>query len=101
MGHNKNIRIGQHVVYHDEQGRAHDALVTAIHGEPNYGLVMGADAPLVNVVLVSDDQARKDVYGRQIERLTSLSHASGVQGVHGMYWRHIDEEPNPGIVAVT
>lgn len=47
----------------------------------------------INVVFVSDDIARQDTYGRQIERATSCNHKLQMN-VHGFYWRFEDEEPN-------
>lgn len=76
-------RIGDHVVYVDSRGRTRDALVTAIHEgmKPEPGAQPG-----VNVVLVSDDEAREDSYGRQVERETSVVHEAS-QPAHGNYWR--------------
>lgn len=51
------------------------------------------DGPLVNLVILSDDEERTDSYGRQIERPTSISHASDNKS-HGNYWRWPDEDPN-------
>jgi hypothetical protein len=75
--------VGQVVVFHNARGVPHNALVTVAWTET-----------CVNLVFVSGDEAKKDQYGRQIERETSVQHKS-VQGVHGNYWRFPDEEPNP------
>ena len=76
-------KIGDVVVYHEPDGAARNSLVTAVWSPP-----------LVNLVHISGDDARTDSYGRQIERPTSVSHASQMP-VHGRYWRWPDEEPNP------
>ena len=75
--------LGGHVIWHDNRGRAYDALVTAVWSET-----------CINVVFVSQDENRRDDCGRQIERQTSATH-KGTQKVHGFYWRFPDEEPNP------
>lgn len=72
--------IGDHVIYVDEYGREHNALVTAI---------WGIDSPTksLNLVYVSDDSAKTDQYGRQICRdATSVVHESS-QPAHGRKWR--------------
>ena len=77
----KKPTLGQKVVYCDPKGRDHDALVTAVWSET-----------CINVVFVSSDESKSDTYGRQIERETSVTHAT-VQGqAHGRYWR-LDDEP--------
>ena len=75
-------KVGQVVVYHDPRGKPHNALVTAIWSEH-----------CINVVIVDPNEGSTDTYGRQIERHTSLQHAS-LAMVHGEYWRFEDEEPN-------
>jgi hypothetical protein len=91
----RHPQVRDHIVYHDENGKAHDALVTAYWGNPT--TEDGAPNQYIgclNLVFVSDDAERRDQYGRQIERLTSISHKS-TQHTHGFYWRWPDEEPNP------
>lgn len=78
----KDVHVGDTVIWHDSTGGAHKALVTAVWS-PN----------CINVVFVSDDIARQDTYGRQIERATSCNHKLQMN-VHGFYWRFEDEEPN-------
>lgn len=79
--------VGAHVIYVDPVGGQHQALVTAIWGDPK-------DAPLVNVVYVDSDPNRQDSYGRQISRTTSLCHRSA-SNVHGMYYMMPGDTPNP------
>ena len=74
---------GDAVVYVDPVGVVHPALVTAAWSED-----------CVNLVYVSSDASKRDSYGRQIERTTSLMHASIVP-VHGNYWRFHDQEAKP------
>jgi hypothetical protein len=74
---------GDVVVYHDPTGKPSNALVTA-----------GWSPTCINLVLVSEDEAMQDSYGRQIQRFTSWAHKS-VTPVHGNYWRWPEEEPNP------
>lgn len=80
--------VGQAVKWHNPNGVEHDALLTAVWSEN-----------LVNLVVVSQDTTKTDVYGRQTERYTSCSHAS-VSKVHGNYWRFAEEEPNPYVPPV-
>lgn len=75
-------KVGEVVVYHDEKGEAHNALVICVFGED-----------CINFVRVNPDKSRDDSYGRQIDRLTSQVHKSRTP-VHGNYWRWPDEEPN-------
>jgi hypothetical protein len=83
MGEKRMPEVGQHVVFHDAKGVGHDALITCVHFEE-----------CVNLVFVSGDESRQDTNGRQIERDSSSQHKSVVGGVHGHYWRFLDEEPN-------
>ena len=74
------MEIGNHVIYTDEFGSDHSALVTAI---------WGIDSPMksLNLVFVSNDPNAMDQYGRQLaERPTSVVHES-VQAAHGRKWR--------------
>lgn len=77
----KQPQPGNHVVYHDERGTAHEALCTTDWGG------------CINVLYVSGDVSKKDQYGRQIERESSVIHASD-SSVHGRYWRWPDEKAN-------
>lgn len=76
--------VGQKVIFTDPVGVDHDALVTAVWGET-----------CVNVVYVSGDESRRDSYGRQVERNTSVTHGSTTGWPHGNYWR-FDGEPKNG-----
>ncbi len=71
--------IGDAVTYVDPQGRSRNALVTCVFSR-------GEEArPSINVVVVSDDPAKDDPYGRQMERWTSVVHKDD-QAAHGNYW---------------
>lgn len=75
------VTAGDVVVVVDEQYQHHLGLVTTVHGA--FGL---SYVPCINVVYVSPDTAKRDPYGQQLERLSSLQHFS--QGPNGM--------PRPG-----
>jgi hypothetical protein len=79
----REVHVGDVVIYHNPVAKPFKALVTAVWS-----------AVCLNVVVISDDAAKTDPYGRQIERFTSLSWG-GNMTVHGNYWRFEDEEPNP------
>jgi hypothetical protein len=70
--------VGETILYADEVGRAHHALVTAY---------WGGDRPdgALNCVYVSSDSEKSDPYGRQIERASSVSRQSE-HTAHGRYW---------------
>jgi len=76
--------LGQKVVFCDPKGVDHDALVTAVWTET-----------CLNLVVVSDDESKKDNYGRQIERHTSVTHSTVAGQAHGNYWRLDGEPKNP------
>lgn len=78
----KAVKVGDSIVYHDESGHPHNALVTAVW-----------TPPMINLVFISGDESRTDSYGRQIERSSSVYHKSQTD-VHGRYWRLASEEPN-------
>lgn len=80
--------VGQAVKIVNETYEEHDALVTAVHG---VGYDYGGEffPPSVNVVYVSSDPAKRDPYGNQLERLSSLQHEKGTKGMPkaGRFWR--------------
>ncbi len=78
------VAAGEPVRIVDEQYGEHVGLVTCVHG--SFG---GTFVPCINVVYVSSDPAKRDPYGAQLERLSSLQHRS--QGPASMprpgrYW---------------
>lgn len=81
------VTVGDVVRIVDEQYVEHLGLVTTVHGE-----FSGAFVPCINTVHVSKDAAKRDPYGQQVERLSSLQHYS--QGPSGMptpgrYWENV------------
>jgi hypothetical protein len=84
----KKVIIGMPINAFDSHGKKRTALVTNVFGESEK-LSDGTEShPAINVIFCSDDSAKEDVYGRQVERLTSLVY-SEQQSAHGMYWSFI------------
>jgi len=87
----RSYKVGDHVVYVDKLGQAHDALVTIWWGPgPNRIVDYQPDPTGEPGCFVSGDEKKDDTYGRQIERETSVIHRS-VQPAHGNFWRWPDE----------
>lgn len=81
------VVIGDSVKVVDEDYKEHIGLVTCVHG--NFD---GAFIPCINVVYVSGEESKKDPFGRQLERMSSLQHL--VQGPSqmprpGRYWENV------------
>lgn len=72
-------KFGDVIIYVDEVSVEHDALVTVYWGgeQPNGAL---------NCVYVSTDENKRDSYGVQIERASSVSRQSE-HTAHGRYWK--------------
>lgn len=85
----RQFNVGQHVVYVDQYGKRHDALIT-IWWSAYEPYLSETGQPGCNLVLVSGEEAKTDSYGRQIERETSVVHRSK-QVAHGRYWCWPDE----------
>lgn len=66
------LQVRDHVIFVDAYRVRHDALVTAVHGTPTEAY----PHPCINITWISTDENRKDQYGRQIERMTSVVHHS-------------------------
>lgn len=83
----EKYKVGAHVIYFDEFGEPHDALVTiwwmGVAEIKDYRAENGE--PGCNVVFVEDDVKKEDSYGRQINRATSVVHKSK-QNAHGFKW---------------
>jgi len=86
------LRVGGRVVFVDPVAVQHEALVTAVWGNP------ANSVPCINIVFVSSDDKMQDPYGRQIERQTSLCHRS-VNPAHGFYYMMPGDTPNPIVAA--
>lgn len=72
-------KVGDVVVYTDEVGVEHDALVT---------VYFGGERPdgALNLMYVSGDASKSDSYGRQIERASSVSRQNENTTAHGRFW---------------
>lgn len=77
-------QVGVVVHFVDATGVPHNALVTAWWSET-----------CCNVVIASGDITKQDVYGRQIERYTSVMHKLSAGATFGMYWKWPEEELTP------
>lgn len=82
----QKLEIGGLVLFVDNRYRVHEALVTAIHGDPE-------KLPCINLVYVTQDETRQDGYGRQIDRETSVVHISN-NSAGGYCWQFAGEEHN-------
>ena len=80
------MKVGDVVIYHDERGVAHNALLTSAWE--------GTENPTVNLLFVSGNESEQDSYGRQMKRESSVIHVS-TSTVHGRYWRRAMESPIP------
>ena len=80
--------VGGTVVFVDPVAVHHQALVTAVWGDPKECV------PCINIVYVNPEDSMHDSYGRQITRQTSLCHRS-VNPAHGMYYMMPGDTPNP------
>jgi len=78
------LSIGSHVVFIDTHYQEHEALITAIHGDP-------ASKPCVNLLYVSKQTGKQDQYGQQIERPSSVVHIKD-NTAGGYCWKFPGEE---------
>lgn len=86
----RKLGNGSHVIYVNEFGVPHEAVVTQ---DWSYGKEfdpIGGALPSINVVFVTKDEAKTDSYGSQIQRETSVVHRKN-QSAHGRYWKLADE----------
>ncbi len=86
------INVGQPVIYVDENGVAHDALVNQVWMEqPSYtDGKTDHDKPGINLVRINPDSTMDDQYGRQLLRETSVVHKK-YQPANGRYWLKPEE----------
>ncbi len=82
------LHVGGRVIYVDPVAVQHEALVTAVWGDPS------TCVPCINIVYVSSEEKMQDTYGRQIARESSLCHRS-VNPAHGQYYMMPGDTPNP------
>lgn len=75
----------QAIVYVDPKGERHAALVTAWWGPMGSGTERGC-----NLVYVTSDPDKRDPYGLQLERATSVCHKNS-QPAPGNFWCWSDE----------
>jgi hypothetical protein len=71
------VEVGEAVLFTDENRGVHHALVTAVWSET-----------CINLVFVSGDEKRSDVYGRQTEHKTSVPKKSETQNM-GFSWEEV------------
>lgn len=95
----RELKIGQHLVFIDEHRRERDALLICIHGEPKgskYRLEGESedriDWPCVNLVVVCYEEDAQDQYGRQTTKEPSSVVHWANSSANGYCWRFADEE---------
>lgn len=79
----KQANVGNPVIFVDAHGLQHNALVTAAWSES-----------CVNLIYISPNEDRKDTYGRQTERQTSVVYKDRTPA-YGNYFMFPGDEPNP------
>lgn len=84
------VAVGDAVKVVDETYGEHIGLVTCVHGNFGTQLASGRTyVPCINVVYVSNDPAKRDPYGAQLERMSSLQHygeGPDLMPRPGRYW---------------
>lgn len=100
-----SLSIGDAIGIVDEHGQHHKGLVTTIHGHASQAsrdaqfrefyadqperleevLTMPFVEPTINAVYVSKDASKRDPYGHQIERFSSLQPRTATTA-HGRFW---------------
>lgn len=87
------MKIGDNVIYVDQYGVEHEALVTNSFGSmipvsfiENGEMVERLVWPAINLVYVNKDEKCSDGYGRQILRHSSIVHQTSTPA-HGNYWK--------------
>lgn len=104
----QHYEVGQAIIYVDEYGVPHNALATIWHCGPtrrrevfegklqcvdeHEGKIYPCTEACCNLVYVTTDSMKRDDYGRQIERQSSVCHKSSMGGCHGRYWIRPDEK---------
>lgn len=81
----KHPKVGDHVLWIDEHGKEHNALVLIVWDKGGMAPEYPVENPTINLVVVNPDPSRDDSYGRQIERHTSVPSARRTT-VRGRCW---------------
>jgi len=92
----RSLKTGDHVVFVDSYRKPHNALITNVFdngmGLNAFLVNYNGRLPAINVLYVTDDAAKTDPYGHQVERATSVCHGSAQPVRAGMYFLFPDEE---------
>lgn len=86
-----SVKIGDPIIFMDQKARRIHALVSENWGQDPQGddhasdWKRGEQGPTINVVFVDLDPTKRDSYGRQIKRETSVPHFSG-STAPGFWW---------------
>lgn len=81
----KRVSIGDHIIYVDRVGRQQNALVTAVWGQYEDGRFVDDRGPTINLLFISLNEAKRDDFGRQMERETSVAHKTN-STAPGFFW---------------
>lgn len=68
----RKVDVGTAITYVDEYSKEHNALCTTAWGGAIYE--DGKPGPTINLLFMADDEAKRDTYGRQVERRSSCCH---------------------------
>jgi len=84
-----SVRIGSAVVFSDQHGRRLNAIcLTTFGGEDKPDELVsweGECGPTINLVFADPEPDRRDSYGRQVKRETSVPHYRG-STAPGFWW---------------
>lgn len=82
------LKAGNHVKFVDEKRRTRDALVTHVHvnNTVEEHVKLYGTYPCINVVLVVEQEDRKDPYGQQTEHKSSVVYKNPSAEVAGGYF---------------
>ncbi len=111
----RTLEVSDVVIFVDERGIQHNALVTAVHGEIyecqwrediegvgghwNTEIIEGKgpvrlQIPCINLLYLSGNPNKQDPYGRQCEHETSVVYKDD-NTAHGNYFMFPGDTPNP------
>jgi len=80
----QSVKVGDHVVFADQQGRHQNAIVICVFGKNSWDEESDF-GPTINVLFADQNPEREDSYGRQSKRETSVPHKGG-STAHGYWW---------------